>query len=285
MKISLLTDAPHHNLALMKLSAYHKKAGDEVKLNMPLWKADYTYASWIFEDGIRFGAQERGSIGIDPKATLPEHIEKLKPDYSLFSLNYSLGYTFRACFRKCPFCKVPLLRQDKSHHSIYEFHNPDFVVIELLNNNTFFDPLWEETFREIEEANLKIIDNNGNDLRLLDDHKAWWIKKLRWANQPKFAWDRIRDEKKVIEGLNLLQKYKVRAMVYVLMGFDTRFEEDLYRCEIINSMGFDPFPMLYRPTDELRKFRRMIYLRYYRKYKTIKAAWRGYQKGCYEKIY
>jgi len=60
MKILLLTDAPKHNLALMKISTYHKKAGDEVMLNMPLWKADYRYASWIFEDGIRFGAYEAG---------------------------------------------------------------------------------------------------------------------------------------------------------------------------------------------------------------------------------
>jgi len=28
MKISLLTDAPKHNLALMKLSTWHKHAGD-----------------------------------------------------------------------------------------------------------------------------------------------------------------------------------------------------------------------------------------------------------------
>lgn len=279
MKISLLTDAPKHNLALMKLSTYYKSKGDNIVLNMPLVKADIICASWLFENGLTEYSDLTGGIGFDPRIRLLEHIEKLKPDYGLFGLNHSLGYTFRACFRKCPFCKVPLLPKDGTHHSIYEFHNPDFDTIELLNNNTFFDPLWEETFREIREANLKIIDSNGNDLRLLDDHKAWWIKRLRWKNQPKFAWDRMRDEKKVIEGLKLLQKYKVRAMVYVLMGFDTNFEEDLYRCEVINSMGFDPFPMLYRATEELHKFRRMIYLRYYRRYKTIRAAWQNYQRG------
>ncbi|GAH23571.1 unnamed protein product [marine sediment metagenome] len=39
----------------MKISAYHKEKGDEVQLNMPLWKADYTYGSYIFENSIRFG--------------------------------------------------------------------------------------------------------------------------------------------------------------------------------------------------------------------------------------
>jgi len=278
MKISLLTDAPRHNLALMKLSSYHKAKGDEVELNMPLWKADYTYASYIFEDGLRFGAQERGGIGIDPKAKLPDQIESLGPDYGLFKLEHSLGYTFRACFRNCPFCKVPLLPKDIAHHSIWEFHDPRFSTIELLNNNIFFDPLWDWTFREICKANLKVIEH-GMDLRLLDDRKAWWIKRLRWVNQPKFAWDMMKDEAKIIEGLRLLQKYKIKAMIYVLEGFDTTFEQDIYRCEIINSMGFDPFPMLYKSTKQLRRFRRMIYLRYYRKYKTIKQAWEDYNSS------
>lgn len=288
MKVMLLTDAPKHNLALMKLSAYHKKRGDEVYLNMPLIKADYIYASYIFTDGERYSTNLNrdnpnyllisGGIAVSPKIQLPEHIEKLKPDYSLFNLDHSLGYTFRDCYRNCPFCKVPQLPKERKHHSIWEFHEPRFDTIELLNNNTFFDPEWEETFKEIYEAKLWVIEN-GMDLRLLDDHKAWWIKRLRWKSQPKFAWDRMQDEKKIIEGLKLLKKYKINAMIYVLMGFDTTFEEDLYRCEIINSMGFDPFPMLYKPTPLLRKFRRMIYLRYYRKYKTIEEAWYVYKRS------
>lgn len=49
MKISLLTDAPKHNLALMKLSAWHKRNDDTVLLNMPIFPADYRYASVLFE--------------------------------------------------------------------------------------------------------------------------------------------------------------------------------------------------------------------------------------------
>ncbi|GAH35251.1 unnamed protein product, partial [marine sediment metagenome] len=258
---------------------YHKSKGNEVFLNMPIWKSDYSYASWVFQNKHRFEAHEIGGIAVDPQIELPDYIERLRPDYRLFNLKHSLGYTFRACFRfrQCPFCKVPLLPVRIKHHSIWEFHSKDFDTIELLNNNTFFDPHWEETFKEIYKARLKVIEN-GMDLRLLDDHKAWWIKQLRWKNQPKFAWDRMKDEKKIIAGMKLLQKYKIDAMVYVLMGFDTTSEEDLYRCEIINSMGFDPFPMLYEPTQLLRKLRRMIYLRYYRKYKTIAEAWKEYKR-------
>lgn len=276
MKISLLTDSPKHNLALMKISTYHKNKGDEVKLNMPLWKADYIYGSWLFDDGCREKTDSEGGIGIDPAIELPDNIKKLKPDYSLFNLNHSLGYTFRDCYRKCSFCKVPFLPRDRTHHSIWEFHNPKFDSIELLDNNLFFDPLCIATFEEIKKANLKL-NENGMDLRLLDDQKAWWIKQLRWKTQPKFAWDEMKDEKKIIEGMKLLKKHKVRVMVYILMGYNTCLKEDLYRCEIIiNSFDFIPFPMLYKPNKILKKFKRFLYLRYYKQHKTVGEAWKAY---------
>jgi len=278
MKVSLLTDAPRHNLALMKISTYHKKRGDEVKLNMPLWKADITYGSWIFENSAREYADDNGGIGYDPKVCLPEQIEKCRPDYSLFKLHHSLGYTFRGCRRGCQFCRVPKIKPDFTHHSLDEFINLNYSDVELLNNNTFYDPDWEYTFMELDYYGLHIIDNGGNDLRLLNDYRVRWIKRLKWKNQPKFAWDRMKDEKKIIVGMKLLQKYKINAMVYVLMGFDTTPEEDLYRCEIINSMGFDPFPMLYKQTIALRRFRRFIYARYYKSYPTIKKAWDSYKR-------
>jgi hypothetical protein len=53
MRISLLTDAPKHNLALMKLSAYHKDCGDVVTLNEPIIPADYTYASVLFDWNVK----------------------------------------------------------------------------------------------------------------------------------------------------------------------------------------------------------------------------------------
>jgi len=279
VKISVLTDAPKHNLALMKISSWHKRCGDEVTLNMPLLKADYRYASYIFKNGMRFGAQETGGIGINPKIELPGQIQQQRPDYELFKLGHSLGYTFRACPRQCAFCKVPLMRQDRSHHSIWEFHDPHFNRIELLNNNTFGDPFWEETFQEIHEAKLRIIDSSGFDLRLLDDRKASWLRRLKWEDHgPRFAWDRVQDEKEIREGLKLLRKHKLKGCtIYVLMGFDTSFEEDLYRCEIINGYGYDPYPMLFKSTPTLSRFRKFLYGRGYRQYSSIAEAWKDYK--------
>jgi len=272
MKISLLSDAPKHNLALMKISAWHKADGDKVTLNMPLFKADYTYASVLYgRNTKRFIADEYGGPAFD-NSCLSGDVERMQPDYSLYPLDFSIGYTFRPCFNSCGICKVPKMNHpDVRHHSIFEFHNPKFKKICLLNNNTFQDQQWKETFREIWHADLSVIDENGYDIRLLDDEKADALHRTKWATPLHFAWDRMVDEPLVIEGLNLISNG-----VYVLIGYDTTPEEDLHRCQIINNYGLTPYPMPYIKNSYTKRFKRFINLHFYRQYKTIEKAWREY---------
>jgi hypothetical protein len=219
MIVSLLTDAPRYNLALMKLSAFHKAQGDTVYLNNPLIGADKTYASVLFEwNKTKFRADEFGGAQF-PRTTLPKHIERLKPDYELYGLNHSLGYTFRPCYRRCEFCLVKTIKQpDSRHHSIWEFHDKRFDKICLMNNNTFFDPEWKHTFQEIWDANLQVMEH-GLDLRLLTMEKVEAIKKTRWASKIHFAWDRMEDQRYVITGrisLSDNNKLKARSSCYGL---------------------------------------------------------------------
>jgi len=282
MKINLLTDAPKHNLALMKLSAYHKANGDDVLLNCPVFPADITYASILFEKNRRlFRADEYGGPAFDG-SKLPDEIERMKPDYDLYGRDYSLGYTFRPCFNSCGFCKVPRMdHPDVEHHSIWEFHDPKFKKICILNNNTFQDPKWRETFEEIWDAGLTVIDENGYDLRLLDDEKAEALKKTKFNKGLfGFAWDRIQDEPLIRHGLDIAKKHKLlshNSHVYLLVGYNTTEVEDIHRAQVIVDYGADPFIMPYRPTRRLQQFKRMLSLYYYRKHKTIKEAWDAYR--------
>ncbi len=270
MKISLLTDAPKHNLALMKISAWHKANGDEVKLNMPLWKADKTYASVLFEwNRDTFFADEYGG----PAFNGGYHGKEIRPDYGLYGLNFSLGYTYRYCPRKCSFCKVSYLEIPSSLKSIWEFHNSRFNKICLLNNNTFFDTQWRETFEEIWDANLTVVDENGYDLRLIDDEKAEALRRTRFQGKIHYAWDRMSDEKEILRGLSLAPK----GVVYVLIGYDTSQEEDFYRCQKIIDYGFDPYPMPYNQNKQEKMFKRFINTFMWRKYKTLKEAWLNYK--------
>jgi len=284
MKISLLTDAPKHNLALMKISTWHKENGDSVMLNAPVFPADYTYASILFEKNInKFIADKIGGPAIE-NSILEQDFEDMKPDYNLFKINYSLGYTFRPCYNDCDFCKVPKMNHPQydlsPHSSIWDFHSEKFDTICLLNNNTFQDPYWKDTFEEIWAEDLSVRDENGYDLRLLDDEKADALHKTKFSTPLHFAWDRMQDESLIVNGLRLLNHHKMRSTangVYVLIGYNTTESEDLYRCQIIHDFGLTPYPMPYIKNNYTRKFKRFINLHYYRKYSTIRKAWNDYK--------
>ena len=282
MKIGLLTDAPHHNLALMKLSTWHKAQGDEIYLKQPLMPVDKTYASILFSWNLfQYSADEYGGIQY-PEVCLPRHIEWQMPDYELFNLDYSLGYTYRPCFRKCDFCLVKTLKHpDKRHHSIHKFHNPAFKKICILNNNWLLDPLWKETFEEVWESDLTVIEH-GFDLRLINKEKADAIKKTKFEGKIHFAWDRMRDEQEIREGLEYIKDYNFNARFYVLAGYDTTIEQDIYRCQVLADYGHEMFIMLYKTGELLDKLKTYINTFVYWHYR--KEMWKGFEeylKGNY----
>ena len=88
------------NLALMKISAYHKGKGDDVEWWNPLYRYDRVYSSKVFDftpidpylpdDAIRGGTGYR-DIPID--RTLPDEVDGMFPDYSIYpKCDYAVGY-------------------------------------------------------------------------------------------------------------------------------------------------------------------------------------------------
>ena len=282
MNINLCTDAPKHNFALMKISSLHKVLfGDKVFLN-GVGCFDMTYGSWLFKNSQKVPCDVEGGPGIDPTIRLT-NFDQMRPDYSLFGLDYSLGYTWSWCPRKCPFCIVPKQNNPKIHSSIWNFHDSRFKKICLLNNNTFSDPRWKETFEEIWEANLTVFDENGYDLRLLDDEKAEALHKTKFLHRIHYAWDLMKDEKKIIEGLEILKRNNVirqKDVVYVLIGFNTIEEEDLYRISKIHEFGLSVYPMPYIKNAYTRAMRDFVRLYYWRSYNDFNEAW----KDCKRRV-
>jgi len=273
MLVSLYTDAPQHNLALMKISSWHKQNSDEVVFSG--LQGDISYGSYLFKQSAMFPSTLKGGSRF-PTVCLPEKFEQMKPDYSLYpNVDFSLGYTYRKCFRRCNFCVVPEMNHPNvNHHSIWEFHDSKFKKICLLNNNTFFDPKWKETFEEIWDADLTVRDENGYDLRLMDEEKANALRKTHFNGQIHYAWDCMEDEKKILEGLKIAPK----GTVYVLIGFNTTIEDDLYRCQKIIDHKFDPYIMPYNKTKREKAFKRMFDTFMWRKYKTVNEAWLNYKR-------
>ena len=172
----------------------------------------------------------------------------------------------------------------KVHHSIWEFHRPKFQKICLLNNNTFTDPRWRDTFAEINEVGLQVVDQNGYDLRLLDEEKAAVLYQTKFADRLYFSWDRIEDEVPIRRGLDLLVSSGVRGRhkcrVYVMVGYPAGRpidETDIQRCQVIADHGIDPFVMIYNNSSDPN-------LRWFRWLTNWSFSWRkvGFEKAWHE---
>lgn len=115
MRIALLApDSKIPNLALMKLSAWHKSQGDSVEAYLPIFQEAYDrlYISKVFDfspepEYLPSCEIVRGGTAYDLKTDLPPEVETMFPDYEIFKCNYAMGFTSRGCIRKCPFCVVP----------------------------------------------------------------------------------------------------------------------------------------------------------------------------------
>jgi hypothetical protein len=283
MLVKLMTDAPRHNLALMKISTHHKQLGDDVFLGRPQDPCDFSYASWLFS--YPYQADVVGGTGVDPSIRLDIDC---KPDYSLFNLDYSVGFTWEYCPRKCEWCVAPKQNNPKTHNTIWKFHDHKFKSICLLNNNTFSDPKWQDTFEEILDEDLTVIDENGYDLRLLDENKIDYLNKTKFSTVIHFAWDDIKDERKIRSGLKTLRLLKHHPQIYVMVGFPNLRpidETDLHRCQVIVDAGFDPFVMVYNRIKkskspimhQLNQFQRMVNRTYIWRKLGFAKAWEVYK--------
>lgn len=271
MNIRLIdVDSRIPNLALMQISAWHKQQGDTVGFDTP--NPDKVYVSCIFSKnrsqalGIRTLYPDTeiifGGSGIDLKSTLPPYMEKIKPDYDLYSAKYDIGFTTRGCIRSCPFCIVPQKEgKIKKWQHISEFRSPDHTVVKLLDNNIYAlkDWFFENTNYAIENG-LKLDITQGMDIRLLTDEIAEQLKKIKWAGTIHFAFDDPKITEQVKSGIETLKDAGINprnnVSFYVLVGFNTTPEEDIERCRLLRNLGTNAFVMQYRKTPASRRLAR-----------------------------
>ena len=278
LKIGLFDiDSKYHNLALMKLSTYHKQKGDETELYKPIFIKTYdrVYISKIFtkfhinECYIPKNFYRAGGSGFNLERRLPNEIEHLMPDYSLYNLDYSLGFTTRGCIRNCSFCIVREKEGNiKEHAEVEEFLNSKSNMVVLLDNNFLALPSHIRKLQKYIDKGWVIDFNQGLDIRLINKENARLLTKVRHYKQIHFAWDLMSYEKEFKEGIKILFKAGIkpyRIMVFVLCGFNTTFEEDLYRFDELLSLGTDPFIMIYGDVDrKTKEFSRWVNKRLYK---------------------
>lgn len=308
-------DSKIANLALMKLSAYHKARGDEVYLTRrgspPLeWggRADRAYVSCVFtwnrERALKMvhGCVEVvfGGTGIDYGRLRPD-VEAFAPDYSLYGSDYAVGFCNRGCLRKCQFCCVPQLegaiRQDR-YSPPWDWVPDDKRKVLLLDNEMADYPYEQqrEIYGWFKDSGRKWCQTQGYDLRivarderlapLLAEYKPW---DLAFAGRRVYcAWDYIGNEAPVRKGIErlLAAGFKGRELTcYTIVGFNTTHEQDLHRFNVLwGEYGVHPYVMPYNNRKDdpwVRAFARYVNRRIFKS-----CSWEeydrrpGYPKGA-----
>lgn len=218
------------NLALMKISSYHKNKGhivtltnfDDINPNT-LFKHDYDkiYVSKVFTESKtpefikHINNIEIGGTGFyfDKANKLHSDIEHIMPDYSLYNkvlkniknkkyyTDSSIGFLTRGCFRHCEFCVNKNSNRVELHSPLNEFYDSSKSIITLLDDNILglgykkLIPIFEK----LKETNKIIEYKQGLDIRLINEEIAKILLSIKHGEQQwYFAFDRF-EFKDVIE--------------------------------------------------------------------------------------
>lgn len=222
------------NYALMKISAYHKLMGDQVAWWSPITSNcfDKIYASKIFDFTLDNpylpAAAIRGGTGykdIDLRQQLPQKIDAMFPDYSLYpACNYAVGYITRGCPNHCSWCVVPDKEGNiKPYRDWHQLVRTDSDKLVLMDNNILASDYGIAQLASMVDSGYKIDLNQGMDARLVTPEIAEVLSRLKWIRFLRFACDTLSQLDAIDNVMQLLQANSVkpyRVFVYVLVTKD-----------------------------------------------------------------
>ena len=266
------------NLALMRLSAWHKEQGDTVIFTRSVSQGlfdpepDVVYASTIFKFSHPKVSRMRqeypdaiiGGTGYDVPQSMDFYVPRQFKglDYSIYpDFTGSLGFTQRGCRLKCKFCVVPTKEgKPESVASVYDIWRGEGYAkqLHLLDNDFFGQPedQWRARLNEVRIGGFKICLNQGINIRLFDDAAAEELATVEYRDDSftqrrlYTAWDNLKDEKRFFSGVDKLARAGIppkHLMVYMLVGFDPKETWDRihYRFDKMVEMGCYPYPMVF----------------------------------------
>lgn len=276
MLIGLVDFDSHNfpNLALMKISAWHKQHGDEVEWCMPIKHYDRVYTSKIFGDEYSQSDQTviqadeiiEGGTGLAIKIEngkevyhkeldddLPYEIEHCYPDYNLYpelTKDTAYGFLTRGCPNNCDFCIVSKKegRVSRKVADLSEFWNGQ-KNIKLLDPNLLACRQHMDLLKQLADSGAYVDFTQGLDARFITEKNIELLAKIK-IKMIHFAFDFMKNEKRIIEGLSIakehLQVNDRQSVVYILTNFDTSIKDDIYRVKMVKELGFMPDVRIYR---------------------------------------
>lgn len=228
MKIGLIDVDGHHfpNLALGKISRYHKQQGDYVEWYDPFEHYDKVYMAKVFtftqeyEYFINADEVEKGGTGYDIHKTLPDFIDRLQPDYSIYNNvdnKTAYGFLTRGCPNKCFWCIVPK-KEGKQH----PYMDVEEIAIEgrtnliLMDNNVLASDYGLQQIEKIIKKGYRVDFNQALDARLVTEDIAKLLARVKWLNQIRFGCDTPKQIVWCENAMNMIDKFRKRPASYLM---------------------------------------------------------------------
>lgn len=256
----------------MKLSAFHKAKGDTVEWWWGFGHYDRVYMSKVFDETYTpdmpepLNADEiiKGGTGYGLDNKLPDEIEHIYPDYSLYpelTKDTAYGFLSRGCPRGCHFC---IVAGKEGRRSVRVADLPEWwdgqKNIVLMDPNLLACPDHMDLLGQLIDSKAWVDVNQGFDCRLLTPENIAAINHIKLKNIH-FAWDYMKESETVLRGLRLYTEMAESlphghyATVYTLVNYDTTMEENLYRIYTLRDMGYNPYVMIYDKPHAPREVR------------------------------
>jgi hypothetical protein len=225
------------NLALMKLSAYHKAQGDMVEwwlpINNPYYDKVYSSKVFDFTPTNEYLPEHtiKGGTGYDVKTKLPEEVDNKFPDYSIYpNCDYAIGYITRGCPNACPWCVVPEKEGGiQPYRPWYDIARRDSKKIMLMDNNILASDFGIEQLSNMIDSGYSIDLNQGMDARLVTPAIANILSQLSWIKYLRFSCDNFSRIQDVIAAIEMLLSYGVKAYSIFIYFLVTKDIDDAVR--------------------------------------------------------
>lgn len=262
------------NLALMKLSAYHKARGDKVEWWNGLTTFDKVYSSKIFtfsqENPYLPPNTIKGGTGYGEYGELPPEVDAMYPDYSIFPhCKHAIGFLTRGCIRNCSWCIVPTkegtIRPYQTWRAVKRHDSRDIV---FMDNNVLASPFGIEQIEDMIGQDVRVDFNQGLDARLITRDVAAALSRLKWIRFIRMSCDTDAMLDVVLRAIRHLGDCGVkpyRIFVYLLVQ---DIESAERRAIALRDAGVEVFAQPYRdfenriePTQEQHDFAQWVNLK------------------------
>lgn len=278
MKIGLIDVDGHNfpNLALMKISAWHKAHGDSVEWYNPIVHStgnmlDKIYMSKVFtftEDyqyPLFAREIEKGGTGYKLYSkNLPDEVENIFPDYSIYpECDYAIGFLTRGCIRNCPWCIVPKKEGPIRPAATWQqIKRPDSRKIVFMDNNVLACPHGIEQIKELGNQKIWIDFNQALDARLISPEIAELLSKCHWIRFIRMACDTSEMLPVIERAIGYMMAAGVSKSRFWAYALVQDVDEAHDRIVQLRKMGVEPFAQPYRdfnggePTEEQKALAR-----------------------------